>query len=214
MQSELRNVAQEIINIALKEIGLEKCQIMVEHGQITEIIGNIQPVEVIDTDVQEEAKYVVEDVHTTRDAEVSIWEPLEDTAYLTVKEKVGKGRERHGDLYKITDPEQYRKNGTHCMHEIKAPFDVMVKALGMPFVNIDDGREEYPDDPNKTDVCWALEDDEGGEARIWNYKTGRAYQGEGAPAISQLDRFSLWVSSQKIKEKIDEALHGEISIMP
>ena len=65
--------------------------------------------------------------------------------------------------FKMVPPEEFRDED--CLSRLDFPFATVKAILSKPYCN---GDDNYPDDPDKTDVCWCVKSSEGYILTVWN----------------------------------------------
>jgi hypothetical protein len=101
--------------------------------------------------------------------------------------------------------------GGGCIARLEFPFSAVKTVLGEPWRNYPIRRnKKYPDDDDKTDVCWSVKSPEGHVLTVWNYKNGPAY-GEKV-AIEDIDFFSVYYTNEgffkAVKEMVEQVAKG------
>ena len=88
---------------------------------------------------------------------------------------------------------EYRAD--HRSNSIDKPFNEMRMKLGEPFIASE--CDDYPDDTDRTDVCWGFRNTAtGAQVGIWNYKNGPNYCGPTV-TLEDIDGFSVWASNRE-----------------
>jgi hypothetical protein len=106
---------------------------------------------------------------------------------------------------KITDSKQYEQCAVD--DTIDVPYKRLVEVLGEPFKN---GDPDFPEDPNRVDVCWGLISEDGDGDKylyIWNIKNGPRYLKKGT--LDDIKSFEVSYMDNYVFGKLLELLKKE-----
>ena len=98
-------------------------------------------------------------------------------------------------------------DGGGCRASLDFPFAAVKAVLGEPWRNDPIRKnDDYPDDDDKTDVCWCVKSPEGHTVTVWNYKNGPAYRGTGD--VEDLKQFSVDYTSATFFDEVRKMVEG------